>query len=160
MTPVPAVCTRRLAWLVAAGVLLLDQLTKALAVAALAPGLPQPLVPGLLRLQLVFNTGAAFSLFRGATVLLGLVSLVVAVAIAFWIQRHPVLRRWQGPGVGALLGGALGNGLDRWRLGGVVDFLELVPIRFPVFNLADVAINVAVICLLLDLLEGHGDQRP
>ena len=49
-----------------------------------------------------------------------------------------------------VLAGALGNGLDRWRLGSVVDFLELVPIQFPIFNLADVAINGAVVCFLLD----------
>jgi signal peptidase II len=140
---------------VAAAVVALDQLSKAWAVAALPPGLARPLLPGLLQLRLVFNTGAAFSLFTGATAVLGLVSLVVAVALVVWIQRHPGLRRWQCLGIGSLLGGAIGNGLDRWRLGAVVDFLELVPIHFPVFNLADVAINVAVVCLALDLLEGR-----
>lgn len=53
----------------------------------------------------------------------------------------------------------MGNGLDRWRIGGVVDFLELVPVQFPVFNLADVAINVAVVCLILDLWEGRPRER-
>ena len=48
-------------------------------------------------------------------------------------------------------GGAAGNGLDRWRLGAVVDFLAFVPIQFPVFNVADVAINLAVLCFLLHL---------
>ncbi|MCP9772184.1 signal peptidase II [Synechococcus sp. Tobar12-5m-g] len=155
MTP-PAKPWRRVAWLVATAVVLLDQFTKAWAVATLAPSASQPFLPGLLRLRLLFNTGAAFSLFQASTALLGVVSLLVALGLIIWIQRQSSLRRWQALGVGALLGGALGNGLDRWRLGGVVDFLELVPIQFPVFNLADVAINVAVACLAVDLWEGRG----
>ncbi len=144
---------RRAAWITALVVLVLDQASKAWALSALSGTSSSPLLPGLLRLRLVFNTGAAFSLFTGSTKVLALVSLVVAIGLGVWIQRQSSLRRWQWLGVGALLGGALGNGLDRWRLGWVVDFLELVPVRFPVFNLADVAINVAVICLALDLLE-------
>ena len=53
--------------------------------------------------------------------------------------------------ISMIMGGALGNGLDRWRLGSVVDFLALVPVPFPVFNLADVAINLAVLFFLLHL---------
>jgi len=108
-------------------------------------------VPGLLNLQLVSNTGAAFSLFTGAPKLLGLVSLVVSAAVLFWILRQPLTGPWQSLGFGFLLGGAVGNGLDRWRIGAVVDFLALVPIQFPVFNLADVAINLAVLCFLVHL---------
>lgn len=144
---------RRAAWITALMVLVLDQASKAWALSALSGTSSSPLLPGLLRLRLVFNTGAAFSLFTGSTKALALVSLVVAIGLGVWIQRQSSLRRWQWLGVGALLGGALGNGLDRWRLGWVVDFLELVPVRFPVFNLADVAINLAVICLAFDLLE-------
>ncbi|MCT0200875.1 signal peptidase II [Synechococcus sp. CS-1325] len=151
----PVQSRRRVAWLIAAAVVLLDQLSKAWAGMALAPAAPQPFLPGLLRLRLVFNTGAAFSLFQSSTALLGLVSFLVGIGLIVWIQRQDSLRRWQAVGLGALLGGALGNGLDRWRLGGVVDFLELVPFPFPVFNLADLAINVAVACLALDLWEGR-----
>ena len=64
-----------------------------------------------------------------------------------------------GLGLGLLLGGAIGNGIDRFRLGQVVDFLELVPIRFPIFNIADVAINLAVACLVLDWWRQHGAPR-
>ena len=58
----------------------------------------------------------------------------------------------------ALLGGTLGNGLDRWRLGHVVDFLALEPIDFPIFNGADVAINLAVLCFAIDLWTRRGDS--
>ena len=92
-------------------------------------------------------------MLTGNTMLLGLVSAAVAIALVVWIQTAGPLRRLQWLGLGLLLGGAIGNGLDRWRLGQVVDFLALVPIRFPVFNLADVAINLAVAALVLDWLR-------
>jgi len=147
---------RNLAYTSAALVLLLDQLSKALAVANLPLGSSSTFLPGLLSLQLVRNTGAAFSLFSGNPQLLGLVSLMVSIGVAVWIQRQGQLTLTRSLGIGLLLGGALGNGLDRWRLGYVVDFLALVPVSFPVFNLADVAINLAVLCFAIELLGNHG----
>jgi len=149
---------RNLAYTSAGLVLLLDQLSKSLAVANLPLGGSAPLLPGLLSFQLVQNTGAAFSLFTGNPQLLGLVSLLVSIGIAVWIQRQEQLTLTRSLGVGLLLGGALGNGLDRWRLGYVVDFLALVPVSFPVFNLADVAINLAVLCFAIELLGNHGQS--
>ncbi|MFN9623736.1 MAG: signal peptidase II [Cyanobacteriota bacterium] len=142
---------RRLALLVALAALVLDQLSKQWAVHHLPPGLSQPFWPGLLELQRTSNTGAAFSLFTGAPRLLGVVSLGVSVALVLWLLRHPPRGPWDSLAFGFLLGGALGNGLDRWRLGAVVDFLAFVPIQFPIFNLADVAINLAVFCFLMHL---------
>ncbi|SBO42352.1 signal peptidase II [Cyanobium sp. NIES-981] len=150
---------RRHSYLLAAVVVLLDQLSKAWAVQTLPAGLPRPLLPGLLELLLTWNTGAAFSLFTGHTQALGLVSLVVALAVAVWIARQSILGIPRRLALGFLLGGAVGNGLDRWRLGAVVDFLSFVPISFPVFNLADVAINLAVLCFVIDLFGGHGHRR-
>lgn len=142
---------RRLVLGLALAVLALDQLSKHWALTRLQPGRAEVLWPGLLHLELVRNSGAAFSLFTGWPWLLGLVSLVVSVAVLIWVLRHPPRGAWEALALGFLLGGALGNGLDRWRLGAVVDFLALVPIAFPVFNLADVAINLAVLCYLLHL---------
>ena len=136
---------------IAIAVVLMDQISKALAVDHLVGVGVRPLLPGLLQLQLVFNSGAAFSMLEGNANLLGVVSLAVAVGLVFWIQTSGPLDRWQAMGLGFLLGGAVGNGIDRWRLGRVVDFLEFVPISFPIFNLADVAINLAVLCLALSL---------
>ena len=142
---------RRLALAVALAGVLLDQLSKRWALDTLSPGVAQEFLPGLLNLQLVSNTGAAFSLFTGAPKLLGLVSLVVSGAVLLWILRQPLNGPWESLCAGFLLGGALGNGLDRWRIGAVVDFLAFVPIQFPVFNLADVAINLALLCFLVHL---------
>ena len=136
---------------IAIAVVLMDQISKAWAMDHLAGGGVRSLLPGLLQMQLVFNSGAAFSMLEGNANLLGVVSLAVAVGLVFWIQTSGPLDRWQAMGLGFLLGGAVGNGIDRWRLGRVVDFLEFVPISFPIFNLADVAINLAVLCLALSL---------
>jgi signal peptidase II len=142
---------RRLALTVALAVVVLDQLSKQWALRHLPPGHGMTLWPGLLNLQLVRNTGAAFSLFTGVPRLLGAVSLLVSLGLLLWMWRRPPRGAWESLAFGFLLGGALGNGLDRWRLGAVVDFLALVPIQFPVFNLADVAINLAVLCFVLSL---------
>ena len=155
---------RSLIYGLAAAVVVLDQLSKAWARQALVAG-PRQLLPGLLDLHLTRNTGAAFSLFTNSAAGLGLVSLLVVLVTIGWIQRQsPPLPLYRSLAVGFLLGGAIGNGIDRWTSGAVVDFLALVPINFPVFNLADVAINLAVlrfaIDLAIDLSAGHGVRRP
>jgi len=140
-------------WLVAGVVVGLDQLSKAWALSHLAPGQSLPWLPGLLQLQRVANTGAAFSLFSGNSAGLGLVSALVTLLAVGWLAWQPPARLWQGLALALLLAGALGNGLDRWRLGYVVDFLEFVPVQFPIFNVADVAINLAVACFAIDWLR-------
>ena len=140
-------------YLTALVVVVSDQLSKLWALQHLSGRGVMPLLPGLLQQRLVFNTGAAFSMLEGNAMGLGVVSAAVAVGLVIWIQTSGPLSRWQGLGLGLLLGGAIGNGLDRWRIGSVVDFLEFVPIHFPVFNLADTAINLAVLCLLIDLVH-------
>jgi signal peptidase II len=147
---------------IALAVVVSDQVSKLWALHHLSGRGVQPLLPGLLQQRLVFNTGAAFSMLEGNAFALGLVSAAVALGLVFWIQSSGALSRWQSLGLGLLLGGAIGNGLDRWRLGSVVDFLDFVPIQFPVFNLADTAINLAVLSLLIDVLRRQDgrDDRP
>ncbi|MEB3234319.1 MAG: signal peptidase II [Cyanobacteriota bacterium] len=151
---------RRTTLLLAALVVLLDQLSKQWALGALPAGVLRPWLPGLLGFQLVYNRGAAFSLLTGAPMFLALVSAAVVIGLGWWVLRQPQLRPTQVLALGLLLGGAAGNGLDRWRSGAVVDFLALVPIDFPVFNLADVAINLAVVSFAIDLLGNRGSHEP
>ena len=136
---------------IAAAIVLIDQLSKAALSVGLVGGKTMTAIPGILSLQLVHNSGAAFSLFSRSTELLGYLSLLVSVGILVWIGRQRAIPLWQGLATACLLGGTLGNGLDRWRLGYVVDFLALVPINFPIFNGADIAINLAVLCFGIDL---------
>ena len=143
--------------LIALVIVVVDQVSKGVASSVLQGGQNLPLLPHLISLQLVHNTGAAFSVLRGSTALLGLLSLGVGIGLILWIWRQRVLPFWQALASAALLGGTLGNGLDRWRLGYVVDFLALEPIDFPIFNGADVAINLAVLCFAIDLWTRRGD---
>ncbi len=129
----------------------LDRLTKAWVVATYELTIPPqttPIVPGIFHITYVTNSGAAFSLFANGSVWLRWLSLIVSVVLIAWAIWGPRLNRWQQVGYGCLLGGALGNGIDRFLTGEVVDFLDLRWIQFPVFNVADIAINVGIICLL------------
>jgi len=141
-------------------ILLLDQASKIWARSHLLPNLSQPFLPGLLQLRLVRNTGAAFSMLSDSTALLGLLSLLVSLGLLVWIWRSKRLDLWLGLALACLLGGTLGNGIDRWQLGYVTDFIELVPFRFPIFNGADIAINLAVLCFAIDALsQRHGQAK-
>ncbi len=126
--------------LCAAAVLGLDQLTKAFASAHLVPGEPVPVLGNFLRLTLVHNTGAAFGLFPGSRLPFILVS-VLAIAVVLYVL------------LGWILGGALGNLLDRIRWGRVVDFIDvgIGTVRWPVFNVADSAVTLGVILLAWNL---------
>lgn len=134
---------------VGAVVYLLDRLTKGWALSALAENEPREFIGSVLRLRLIFNPGAAFSLGTGATPLFTVIQAVVSIAVLVAATRVGRLR-WA-VALGLVLGGATGNLTDRltrppgFGLGHVVDFLELP--NFPVFNIADSAI-VAAACLV------------
>lgn len=141
-------------WALSAGILLLDQATKLLVVRAFAPGQSLPLLP-VLHLTYVQNTGAAFGLLKGRQFLFILLSLAVSAWVVgrFLAPRapHPALRI----GYALILGGALGNLIDRIRLGYVIDFLDLRV--WPVFNVADSAITLGVGWLVWLVLRGVRD---
>ena len=99
--------------------------------------------------------GAAFSLFSNATPFLGLLSLIVSVGLIFWLWRFSQISIWQSLAIAFLLGGSLGNGLDRWFLGYVIDFIEIVPFNFPIFNFADIAINLGVLFFVIDICNKY-----
>ncbi len=144
----------RPAWLlffgVAAGVLIVDQLSKAWVVANIDPGRAVLLVGDLLRLIHSRNDGALFGLFGTAAPVLALASIgVLALIVGYHARsgRSPLLSI----ALGLLLGGALGNLIDRIRLGYVVDWVDagLGGVRFWTFNLGDSAISLAILLLLL-----------
>ncbi|HBB34444.1 MAG TPA: hypothetical protein DC064_22305 [Cyanobacteria bacterium UBA9273] len=136
-------------WVAAAVSLILDQLTKYLVVQNFKLTETLPLWPGVFHLTYVTNTGAAFSLFSQGGGWLRWLSLVVSLGLMALAWFGPALNTFEQLGYGFILGGALGNGIDRFAAGYVVDFLDFRLIKFPVFNLADVFINVGIICLLI-----------
>ena len=71
------------------------------------------------------------------------------------ILKSPPKSYWNCIGLAYLLGGTVGNGIDRLFKGYVLDFLELVPINFPIFNVADISINIAIICFIIDMIKDN-----
>jgi len=139
----------RLFWIAAIVGLMLDQLTKYWVVQNFSLGQTQPLIKGIFHFTYVQNTGAAFSLFAGKVEWLRWLSLLVSVALIALALFSPLLSRWEQWGYGLILSGAIGNGIDRFLLGYVIDFLDFRLINFPVFNLADVFINIGIACLII-----------
>lgn len=142
----------RFFWVTALVALVLDRLTKFLVVYTFPLTIPPhtlPIIPGVFHLTYVVNTGAAFSLFPQGVTWLRWLSLGVSVGLMLLAWFGPILSRWEQMGYGFILSGALGNGIDRFILGSVVDFLDFRLVQFPVFNLADAFINVGIGCLLI-----------
>jgi signal peptidase II len=141
---------------VAALVLGLDQLTKALALATLA-GEPPIRVTDFFNLVLVWNPGVSFGLLQGlggrGPWLLAAFGLAVCIVLLVWLRRET--RKLTGTALGLVLGGALGNIVDRARFGAVVDFLDFhaMGYHWPAFNISDSAIVVGALLLLLDGLR-------
>lgn len=141
--------------LLALAVVGLDQLTKVLAVRLLQPGSRIPVIADFFDLTLIYNTGAAFSFLAGASgwqrwffVAIG---VVAALFLVFLLARHSGQRLFA-LGVALILGGAVGNVIDRIHIGKVVDFLLFYHDRYywPAFNIADSAITLGVALLIID----------
>lgn len=132
---------------VVAGVLIVDQTTKALVRGSVERGASESLLPGV-DLVNTRNTGVAFSLLSdGGTLLLVLTVVAMAAVLVFFLRRPERPLVWLPAGL--LLGGALGNAIDRVLDGAVTDFVDL-PL-WPAFNVADMAITVGVAALLFVL---------
>jgi signal peptidase II len=136
-------------WIAAIASFVLDQLTKYWVLQNFNLGQTRPIWSGVFHLTYVTNTGAAFSLLTGKVEWLRWLSLAVSLLLMAWAWFGPVMTTFEQLGYGLILGGALGNGIDRFVAGSVVDFLDFRLIHFPVFNFADVFINLGIVCLLI-----------
>lgn len=135
-------------WIVAIIALILDQITKYLVVINFENvGDTFPLWQGVFHLTYVQNTGAAFSFFQGGAGWLRWLSLLVSMGLMIFAWREK-LSKIEQLAYGFILAGALGNGIDRFFFGYVVDFLDFRLINFPVFNIADTCINIGIIFLI------------
>jgi signal peptidase II len=143
-----------------AAIVAVDQLTKWLVLGYFENRYPRVELTGFFNLVLVFNKGAAFSLFAQAagwqTPLLAAFALAAAVIVSVLIVRNPG-RGLLCLGLALILGGALGNLIDRVRFGHVVDFLDFHALgwHWPAFNVADSAISVGAVILILEGFVHH-----
>jgi signal peptidase II len=145
--------TVRRRWLLFCGLALViviaDQLSKAWIVANIDR--PTPVIGDFVRLTIVHNSGGIFGLFGASAPLLALASTLVIALIVFYQAREGVRYHWLLSGaLGLLLGGALGNLIDRLRLGYVIDFVDagIGATRWYTFNVADSAISVSMVLLI------------
>ena len=140
-------------------IVLLDQLSKFLVLITLGFERSKNIIPNLLNFTLVKNKGAAFSLFSNFTNILTITSILASILLIIFILKFPPKSIWNLTGLAYLLGGTIGNGIDRVFKGYVIDFLELVTINFPIFNIADISINIAILCFLIDLIKNKYKSR-
>jgi signal peptidase II len=136
-------------FIIVTSVIIFDQITKFLAVKFLQLNIPFPLIKNFLNLTLVHNRGAAFGLLQNQLLLFVLVSLL-AIGLIFYNLKHKANSIILKITLSLILGGAIGNLIDRLRFGFVIDFLDLRV--WPVFNLADSVITLAALVLSWELL--------
>ncbi len=143
-----------------------DQISKALVVGSLGLGQSHTLISGFLHFTLVRNTGMAFGLLSGADIpfkaaLVTLISVAAMGAVTYYALKSPRNERLTRIGLTFILGGAMGNIIDRARLGYVVDFVDVFyrDTHWPAFNVADTCICIGVGLLLLDSFRRR-DEEP
>ncbi|MFD4327198.1 signal peptidase II [Nocardioides sp. NPDC058538] len=143
---------------VAVFLLVIDQLTKLWAVATLVPGQPQEFIGSVLQLNIIRNPGAAFSTGTGYTWVFTTLSIAATIGV-LWFARRVRHRGWA-IALGILIAGISGNLVDRllrepgFYVGHVVDFLQLP--NWPIFNVADMCINVAAVLIVIFSFKGIG----
>jgi signal peptidase II len=138
--------------LIAGIVVLLDWGSKEWVKVNLPLGVSKAFIPGIFQLHYTQNTGAAFSILSGQRWLLSALAIVAALLLYFFRQRITEGKTSMKIVLGLVLGGTLGNLIDRLCYGYVIDFLEFSFIRFPVFNIADSALSIGVSLMVLMLL--------
>ena len=139
----PALSRQTLLYLVALVAFLLDRVTKSLVQHNLVLNTPDRLLGGVVYLTRTQNTGAAFSVGVTYGIFFLLLAAVASASIIFYNRRIPTRETWLRVGLGMILGGAIGNALDRAVAGSVTDFIDLR--WWPVFNLADSFIVVGAV---------------
>ena len=144
-------------WLWTSGlVAVLDQITKTIADSRLDLRVPFEVIPGL-NMTLCYNKGAAFSILSNAggwqRWFLIAVSLIISIVLVFWLRNVDKNRKFLASGLALILGGAVGNLIDRSLFGYVIDFIDVYYKywHWPAFNIADSAISVGASLLIIDM---------
>ncbi len=109
----------------------------------------------LFKLDYIKNYGAAFNIFSGNRIFLSLISIFFSILLIYLIFRKNTLNTFDLYSYSFILGGTIGNGIDRIYKGFVVDFINLNIINFPVFNIADISINIGFIFLLYNIFKNN-----
>jgi len=109
----------------------------------------------LFKIVFVKNYGAAFNIFSGNRVFLSCISIIFSILLTYLILKKNTLNSYDLYSYSFILGGTIGNGMDRILRGFVIDFINLNFINFPVFNIADISINIGFIILLFNIFKNN-----
>ena len=145
-------------------VVILDQLTKYIASTSLEMFQPVAVMP-MFNWTLMHNTGAAFSFLHDAggwqRWFFAVIAVVVSVVLVMWIKRLEEHEKWLAIALALILGGAIGNVIDRVWLGYVVDFIQVYYQQWywPAFNVADSAISIGVAMIIIDSIREYRAER-
>ena len=134
-------------------IILIDQLTKYLMFYNYKIFINKDFL--LFRLDFVKNYGAAFNIFSGSRILLSFISIIFSIILIYLILSKNNLKSIDLYSYSFILGGTIGNGIDRIFKGFVIDFINLNIINFPVFNIADISINIGFIFLLYNIFKNN-----
>ncbi|EGO2628077.1 signal peptidase II [Enterococcus faecalis] len=130
----------------------LDQWSKYLTVQNISLGETKEFIPGFLSLTHLRNTGAAWSLLEGKMIFFYVITVIVSIVIIYLLIKNYKKSIWYSVGLSFVLAGAIGNFIDRVRLGYVVDMLQTDFMNFPIFNVADSTLVIGVICIFIYLI--------
>ena len=103
----------------------------------------------------VRNFGAAFNLFSGSRIFLSIVSMIITIFLIYLILNKKIINNINLFSYSFILGGTIGNGIDRISKGYVIDFINLNFIEFPVFNIADISINIGLVLIIYDFIKNN-----
>ena len=138
--------------------LFLDQATKYFVDNFLSIGQKITMLPSIFSIEKTYNTGAAFSILQNNTVLLIFIAIITLSIISFIvITNNKKLKYIETTALGFIAGGATGNLIDRIIFNHVIDFIQTDFVRFPIFNFADIFINIGAIILLYRIIVPYND---
>ncbi|WP_330932580.1 signal peptidase II [Enterococcus sp. BWR-S5] len=138
----------------------LDQWTKYLTVENIQLGETKEFISGFLSFTYIRNTGGAWSILEGKMMFFYIMTVAVVAVLLYLLVKNIKSSKWFTIGLSLILAGALGNFIDRLRLGYVVDMLKTEFIDFPIFNIADMALVIGVACVFIHLiLEERAEKK-
>ena len=132
-------------------IILIDQFTKYLILYNYKNFLNKNFI--LFKIDFIKNYGAAFNIFTGSRIFLSVISIIFSIILIYLIVRKNYLNSLDLYSYAFILGGTIGNGIDRLLRGFVIDFINLNIINFPVFNIADLSINIGFILILYSIFK-------
>lgn len=145
---------------VACVLLMFDQLIKLLVRSRMSLMEEIEVIPNFFSIYYIENSGGAFSLFSGATIVLIVLSVLVLAFIHYYVVTDEKMTKWRTFGLGIVIGGIVGNLIDRILYGVVIDYLsfDFFGYGFPVFNLADIGITVGFLILVVNILRRDSNE--